>query len=93
MHLPDRSVTVSHLSHLIVGTGGPQYFDLLSLGVGDNLTADVGLVGFVEDIDSHVDDHIGIVNLLIWSETELLDSESLTTGKSWSTSHKFIDIG
>merc|ERR1712045_861670 len=92
MHLPDRSVTVRHLSHLIVSTSRPEHFNLLAPGVCHDLTADICLVGLVEDVNAHINNHIGIVNLFVGSETKLLDTKCLTTSQAWHTSHQLLNI-
>jgi len=93
VHFPNRSVTIGHLGHFIIGTGWPEDFDLLSLGVRHDLTADVGLVGLIEYIDSHVDDHVRVINLFVRRESELLDTESLTTSQSWHASQELFNVG
>lgn len=92
VHVPNWSVTVGHLRHLIVGSRWPENFNLFSLGVGNDLPADVGLVGLVEDIDAHVDNHVCVVNLLGRGEAHLLDAESLTAGKPRHATHELIDV-
>ena len=92
VHLPDRRVTVRHLSHFIIGSSRPQYLDLLALRVCHNLTADVSLVGLIEDINAHVYDHVSVVDLFVRGEAELLDTERLTTGQAWHTSHQLLNI-
>jgi hypothetical protein len=87
VHFPNRSVSVAHLSHFIISCRRPKHFDLLSLGVSDDLTAAVGLVGFIEDIDSEVHNHVREVNFFIRGETELLDAEGLSSGEAGHTAH------
>lgn len=52
VHLPDWCVTEGHLCHLVICTGRPENFYLLSLRVSNNLTANVGLVSLIEDINT-----------------------------------------
>ena len=92
MHLPDRSVTVSHLGHFIISTSRPQYLNLLTFGVSDDLSANVGLVSLVENVDAKVNNQVGIVDFFIRSETKLLDTESLTPGQAWNASQKFLNV-
>jgi len=93
VHFPDGGVTVAHLSHLIVGCRGPQDFDLLSLGVGHDLTAAVGLVRFIEHIDSEVHNHVSEVNLFIRSQTELLNTKGFSSGEAGNATHDFLKVG
>lgn len=92
VHLPNRGITKGHLGHFIVDTCGPKHFDFLSLGVSYNLTANVGLISFIEDIDTHVDNDVSEINFFIGGQTQLLDSESFTTSKAGSTSEQLINI-
>ena len=90
VHFPDGSVTVAHLSHFIVSCRRPQHFDLFSLRVGHDLTAAVGLVRFIEDINSEVYNHISEVDFFIRGETELLNAEGFSSGEARDTSHDFF---
>ena len=92
MHLPDRSVTVSHLGHFIISTSRPQYLNLLTFRVSDDLSANVGLVCLVENVDAKINNQVGIIDFFIRSETKLLDTESLTPGQAWHTSHQLLNI-
>ena len=92
MHLPDRSVTVGHLGHFIISTSRPQYLNLLTFRVSDDLSANVGLVCLVENVDAEVNNQVSIINFFIRSETKLLDSESLTPGQAWHASHQLLNI-
>ena len=92
VHLPDRGITVCHLSHLIIGTSGPQNFNLLAFGVCDDLSADVGLICLIEDINAEIDNKVGVIDFLIRSQTELLDTQCLTTGQAWHTTHDLLNI-
>jgi hypothetical protein len=92
VHFPDGSVSVTHLSHFIISCRGPQDLNLLSLGVGDNLTAAVGLVRFIEDINSKVHNHVGEVDFFIRSETELLDAKGFSSGEAGNTAHDLFNV-
>lgn len=92
VHLPNRGVSEDHLGHLIIGSGGPKDLDLLTLGVGDDLSGKVGLVTFIEDIDTVVDDQVGIVDLFIWGQTQLLNSQCLLSSETWCSSHELLDV-
>ena len=93
VHFPNGGVAESHLSHLIVGTCRPQDLDFLALAVSHYLTTHVSLVGFVENINSVVYDNVREIDLLIGSESHLLDAESLTSGQAGDTPHDFFNVG
>lgn len=92
VHFPDRSIAEHHHGHFIVSAAWPQDLDFLSFRVRNDLATDVGLVCFVEHVDTAVYNQIGEVNLLVWSEAKLLNSESLTTGQAWNSSHDLLDV-
>ena len=92
MHLPNGRVTIGHLRHFVVSSCGPKHFDLFAFRVGNDLSADVGLICLVEYVDPHIDHHIGEVNLFDWVHAELLDTKTLTTGESGHTAHQLVDI-
>jgi hypothetical protein len=87
VHFPNGSVSIAHLSHFIISCRRPEHFDLLSLGVGDDLTAAIGLVRFIEDIDSEVHNHVREVNFFIRSQTKLLNAEGFSSGEARHTTH------
>jgi len=92
MLLPNRSITKDHHGHLIIGGRWPEDLNLLSLGIGDNLPREICLISLVEYIDSVIDNYIGIVDLLIWGEPQLLDPECLLSGETWSSSHQLLNV-
>jgi len=92
VHFPDRGVTICHHGHFIISTGRPQDFNLLTLGVSNDLSANISLVSFIEDIDSHIDDKVRVINLFIGGKTKLLNTKSLTSSEPWNTSQKLLDV-
>ena len=44
VHFPDWGITIGHLRHFVISASWPQHLYFLSLGVGHNLSANVGLV-------------------------------------------------
>jgi len=92
VHLPDRGISERHLSHLIIGACRPQYFNLFTLAVRHNLTADIRLVGFVEHIDAKINNEVGEINLFIRCEAKLLNTESLSASEAGCSSHQFFNV-
>ena len=92
VHFPDWGIAEDHHSHFIVSATWPKDLDILSLRVRNDLTGNVGLVCFIEHVDTAVNDQVGEVNFLVWREAKLLNSESFTTGQAWNSSHDLLDV-
>jgi hypothetical protein len=92
VHLPNRCVTESHLSHFVISSSWPENFYLLTLRVSDNLTANICLVSLIKDINSKIYNHVSEINFFIRGQSHLLDSESFTTSNTRSTSQYFFNI-
>ena len=56
------------------------------------MSGTVGLVGFVENIHTEVNNHVSKVDLFVRGETKLLDFKCLTTGESGNSAHDFFDV-
>lgn len=87
MHLPDWCITISHLSHFIISSCWPEYFYLFSFRVGNDLSTNICLICFIEYINSHVNNHVGIVDLLNRIQAKLLNTKTFTTSESWNSTH------
>jgi hypothetical protein len=66
MHFPNRGVSKHHLCHLIISGRWPKDLNLLSLRVGDDLSSEISLITFIENIDTVVYHDISKINFLIW---------------------------
>mmetsp|Transcript_8478 Transcript_8478/g.14248 ORF Transcript_8478/g.14248 Transcript_8478/m.14248 type:complete len:307 (-) Transcript_8478:105-1025(-) len=93
VELPLGRVSEGHLGHLVVGRRRPKNLYPLSLRVGDDLAGSVGLVTLVEDVDAHVDDHVGEVDLLLGGESNLDDSVGLLSGQAGRPPHQLFNVG
>lgn len=92
VHLPDWGVSEDHGSHFIISSSGPKDLNFLSLGVGDDLSGEVGLVTFIEDINTIVDDQVSIIDLFIWGQTQLLNSQCFLSSETRCSSHELLNI-
>lgn len=92
VHLPDWGVSEDHGSHFIISSSGPKDLNFLSLRVGDDLSGEVGLVTFIEDINTVVDDQVSIIDFFIWGQTQLLNSQCLLSSETWCSSHELLNI-
>lgn len=93
VHFPNGRITERHLCHFIISASRPENFNFFAFRVRNDLTANISLIGLVEDIDSIIYDDVGKVNLFIWRKTHLLNSKCFTTSQARSTSEKLFDIG
>jgi hypothetical protein len=92
VHFPDWGITESHHGHLIISCCWPENLDLFSLRVGDNLSGEIGLVSFVENVNTVVDDDVSEIDFFFWGESKLLNSQCFLSGQTWSSSHNFLNI-
>jgi len=92
MQFPNRSITPVHHGHFIIDTSRPEDFNFLTFGVSHNLTQDVGLIGFIENIDTVVHNEVSVIDFFVRGKTHSLDFKDLTAGDTWHTTHNFFSI-
>lgn len=76
-----------HHGEILVSLSAPQNLDLLSLGVGDDLSGDENLVGEIKNIQSQVIGKVGKINLFLWGQSEFNNVFTFLSGKTWNSSH------
>mmetsp|Transcript_21722 Transcript_21722/g.20823 ORF Transcript_21722/g.20823 Transcript_21722/m.20823 type:complete len:205 (-) Transcript_21722:182-796(-) len=92
MHLPNWCIAIDHHGHFIEGGSWPKDLNLLSLGVGNDLSGHISLVGLIEDIQAQVHSQVSIVDFFIGAESKLLDSEGFPSSESRHSSHEFFNV-